>query len=279
MQTTLKVQPDPSHGQDSTCSRIEELERWFSCLSSSTLEELTEREVDVVHIRKHVLSLPYKLKREISHIVSEHATNIRKKLNMDKLFVYLDATIWNFIDYSLLEHIIHLFGSSQLKSEMQSYVTELSTFKRQTTVSQLITHWPGRKEMPPTYCEMTAKIDLNPEECTIEELDALRVDLCEYFLPPLSEFALLHYNFEQGSVLLKWLIALDIVPALIQAICTPKGGAFCKVHNIESLSIREVLIYPIPTNDPAELKINKTIPRKGTYTTRVCLLTQQFQFN
>ena len=83
---------------------MESLERQFCALSASTLKDLTEREVDVKHIRKHIMALPYKLKRDVSHMVGEHAPAIRKKRDMDRLFVFLDATIWNFVDYPLLEH-------------------------------------------------------------------------------------------------------------------------------------------------------------------------------
>ena len=226
------------------CKKITSLEKQFSSIVSSFREELTEKKTDVKEIHGHILSLPYRLKKEVSIIVEDHATDIQERTNLTKLFVYLDRTLWNFIDYSLLEHLVLLFGSSQLKRDMEAYVSELSTFEKQTTISQLIQYWPGRRDTPPTYCQLTVKIDVDPDKCTIESLNSLRKSFCKNFLPPLSEFALLHCKFEQGSVVVTWLLALDLVPALTNAATSAGSTAFFDAHRVKSVNIRDILIYP-----------------------------------
>lgn len=230
-------------------AQINTLENQFCCLSSSFLEELTEKEMNAKDVKKHILSLPYRLKRELFYPISEHTLHITKKSDMSQLFFYLDATIWNFIDYTLLEHLVSIFGSDALQSEMETYVTNLSTFEKQTTVSQLIQCWPGRKEVPPNYSELTAKIDLKPDECTIEQLNSLRTGLRERFLPPLSEYALLHFNLNEGSILVKWLIPNDRVPHFTNAICMPRSAVLLQALKISTLRIQGILVYPISINE------------------------------
>ena len=234
---------------------MESLERQFCALSASTLKDLTEREVDVKHIRKHIMALPYKLKRDVSHMVGEHAPAIRKKLDMDRLFVYLDATIWNFIDYPLLEHIIRQFGSVQLRKEMERYMASLTLFFKETTVSQLIQYWPGRKETPPNYCVVTARINLDPDHCTLEQLDLLRKDLCGQFLPPLSEFALLLSNLSKSSVIVRWLIAIDLVPILMSEIQKAENSSFFMANSIENLWVRDIAVYTNPSLTTSESEV------------------------
>ena len=40
---------------------------------------------------------------------------------------------------------------------------------------------------------------MDPDHCTLEQLDLLRKDLCGQFLPPLSEFALLLSNLSKSN--------------------------------------------------------------------------------
>lgn len=234
----------PAYDDHPVCKNITSLEKQFSSIVSSTRQELTEKKTDAREIHNHILSLPYRLKKEVSYRVEEHAEEIQKRTNLTKLFVYLDRTLWNFMDYSLLEHLILLFGSSQLKRDMEGYVRKISAFEKSTTISQLIKYWPGRRDTPPNYCPLTAKIDVDPDQCTLESLNSLRKDFCKDFLPPLSEFALLHCNFEHGSVVVTWLLALDLVPALTKAVMCEEKAAFFDVHAVKSVHIRDIQVYP-----------------------------------
>ena len=187
--------------------------------------------------------------------IGENAPHIREKTSLDRLFVHLDATVWNFIDYALLEHIIKLYCSHELKEEMQKYATNLLAFKKKTTISELIRFWPGRKEVSPTYCDVVAKIDLDPEKVTLYELDEIRKELSGHFLPPLSEYALIHFKVRSGSIWVRWVIASDLIPVLTNSICKPNVADFFCEHSIQCIHIRGIQVYPIsinrrPSGDP-----------------------------
>ncbi len=110
-------------------------------------------------MRKHVFSLPLHLKKEFGNQICNSDKN---KRCMVKLFFYLDTMLWNFIDYALLEYIIKHHGSPAIQQEMKEYVSELFNFQQKTTIAELIENWPGRYHIPPTHCNVSAKIDLNP---------------------------------------------------------------------------------------------------------------------
>lgn len=203
-------------------------------MESLILEELKDKEVNIEHITKYIISLPFKLKSQ--------------KPDIDCLFKYLNATIWNFIDYTLLECIIHQFGSAQLQREMENYVTDITNFSRQTTVSQFSAYWPGRMDTPTRYSELTARINTDPDVRTIEQLILLKKDLCKQFLPPHSEFAMMFCNCTctSDSIELKWLIAIDLVVTLMTEIYRPVNSSFFAKNFIESLQVRYVVVYPDP---------------------------------
>ena len=223
--------------------RIELLEKHFCSLVSSILEELIEKQVDVKQIKNNIMALPFRLSRDVAYVVGENAPDIRRKVDLDRLFVYLNATIWNFIDFSLLEHIIRQFGSIQLRREMERYVADMALFSKQTTVSQLVKNWPGRKETPPTYCNLTIKIKEDPNKCTLEQLSTLRRELYRQFLPPLSELALLLCSCSSGSVVVKWFLPIKLVPALMVEVRKPEFASFSESNSIESVQIRGVPVY------------------------------------
>ena len=231
--------------------RINSLEIKFSYLSSSFLEELTENEVAAKEVRKHIVSLPLRLKRELFQPISKHASKITKKSDMVDLFFYLDSTIWNFVDYSLLEHLVKIFGSTDIKKEMETYVSDITTFAREITVTQLIQCWPGRTEAPPTtYSELTATVeDVNPDEYTLEQLNSLRKGLSEQFLPPLSDYALLYWSSKRGSVVVTWLIPNEYVPQFTNNVCMYQSAGILNALKITRLRIQGILIYPISVNE------------------------------
>ena len=197
-----------------------------------------------------MVSLPYYLKRHIADLIKTHIREIRESEDIEELHCLLDSQLWNFIDYHLLEYLVNKLGSITLRSEMAEYMTELSNFMRKTTISSLIRFWPGRKESPPKYEKVSAKLDLNPNKCTLEQLNIIRTRLCNYFLPPLSEFAMLFYKVEEGSILVTWLIAKNLIPTLIKRLCSSECYKSFEEYHVVSLCIKEISVYPLSINEP-----------------------------
>ena len=197
-----------------------------------------------------MVSLPYNLKRELADSIKNNLSGIRKTEEVDELHILLDSQLWNFIDYYLLGHIINNLGSSTLRSQLAEYVTELTEFMRRATISNLIQFWPGRKDTPLQYTEVSVTVDLNPNECTLEQLNTMRKTLCECFLPPLSEFAMFYYKFREGSVLVILLLTENLIPTLIKGVCSSECYKFFEEQNIVSLCIKEITVYPLSVTNP-----------------------------
>ncbi len=225
-----------------------------------------EKELDFKLITRHICSLPLCLKREFGKPIERNAQIIINKKCMEELFTYLDMNLWNFIDYTLLEYIIMRYGSPAIQQEMKDYVSELFDFQKKTTIAELIENWPGRKHIPPTYCNASAKIDLNPKECTLYHLNKIRIELAEKFLPTLSDFAMILCNFSRSSIIVGWAIALDLVPALTNKICEPESSSFFETRLIVSFSIRGIQVYPLPRHRSLELEGDKTTISIGIMT-------------
>ena len=236
---------------------IEGLEAKFSEIKSLLKEELTKQKTDPKSIRKFVNSLPFKLRGD----ESSQAQNVGE---LDSLLGYLDSSIMSFMDYKFLEFTVGSFGSSQdLRHLMKRYAREFSNFEKRTTALELTTaNWQARSEIPPSYGELTAKINTEAGDCTLERLNAIGRELCRRFLPPHSEYALLHCKFKHGSVVAEWCIAQELIPVLIEEVGEPKSASFFVENRVESLYVwNDIEVYKAP--DTASLSTSSQAGKSG----------------
>lgn len=190
------------NGVDIT-SQIQEFEERFEKLQFASLTELEQKQLDIKRFRHSLVLLPAKIKKEHALFLKENLPTISKAESIDEIFMQLNL-YWNFIDYSLLEHIVSRFCSEELKKDMAHYVSDLDAFRKSTTISQMIRSWPGRMEPPPHFSRVICKLNCDAAVYTLHELDQLRVRFCHEF--SLSDSIMMLHSFIEGSVVVVWVI-------------------------------------------------------------------------
>jgi hypothetical protein len=213
-------------------TRFMQLNEAFHGLSATLLEGLEGR-VKASEVLRHLPIVPI-----------EKAIEADDEEALNALHMFLNASMWNFLDYHLLEHIIKEFGSESLKLSMQRYVQDLDEFKINTTMRDLMECWPGQVKMPSQYCEVILKIDKDPSFCTVAELSDLRRELCIQFWPRLSEYAqfiLLHRR--QWEDLVMWRFPSELTSELEKALDKPKTHALLRESHVLSLSVQNKYLY------------------------------------
>ena len=159
--------------------RIEKLEERFDDLHQRTLSEVTKSDgVPVVNFFRALTMLPLAFKSQYEceiHSTMEEMlpdeTEGSKSLSSivtPKLFLQF-SPLFVFIDYNLLKHIISKFGSATLKSDMNLYVKDMKVFMSETTVADLIEHWPGHEEpdLSQKYSKLIMKFKDDPQKYTL----------------------------------------------------------------------------------------------------------------
>ena len=194
--------PDSSDDTDVT-SQIQEFEERFERLEFASLTELEEKQVDLKRFRHSLILLPAKIKKEQATFLKENLPTISKAESIDEIFMQLNLH-WNFIDCSLLEHIVNRFCSEEVKKDMIQYISDLEAFRKVTTVNQMIRCWPGRIDPPPHFSKVTCKLNRDAATYTLHELDQLRVRFCHEF--SLSDSIMMLHSFIAGSVVVVWMI-------------------------------------------------------------------------
>ena len=191
--------------------------KWFEgqfySLQESAQAELTRKGVTVQDFRQSLARLSSSIKAEHEKFVKEKYDTFQKAKSIEEIFVHLNFYL-GFIDFSLLEHIIDHFGSSDLKTKMSQYSMDMVQFRKTTTVAEIFPHLSGRPEPPPEYVKLEMEFDYDPHTYTLEDLEQARLKLGREF--SLSKFALFLVKIVSGSVVLVCILPEGMVCADMQ---------------------------------------------------------------
>ena len=152
------------------------------------------------------------------------------------------SPLFVFIDYDLLNYMIMMFGSAELKSEMALYIEEIKIFMRETTVNDLIDHWGGCEVSDLNYAKLKAKFRDDPMTYTLERLNKFRRKFCSQVR--LSEFIFCLISVESTeSFFTTWIIPAAIIPELSETI-KQLNKNFYKEEHIISMFMNQKQLYP-----------------------------------
>lgn len=162
------------HSNDTVATKykVELLESKFADLCNGICEELDAlQEVEVEKLIRSLICLPMKLRSKYKNVILQNLPSVKRGRRFSELLL----PVISFIDYELLEHMIHKFGSQNLNMQMQWYSREIQTFKEQTTVQQLINIWPGSLgEVNSDNLEVIARVKEDPQSWYLTDLEKLR---------------------------------------------------------------------------------------------------------
>ena len=225
-------------------SKINKLDSRFRHLYGRILSKLGSKKVPLRKLVPSLTLLPVKLRQEYAKAISERLQGLHRKEEASDLFYHLNPLV-NFLDYHLIKFIIDQFGSSILRSMMNSYSDDVLVFKKETTVKQLIDHWPGQQEIIPNFSKLRVEINKDPTTYTLDQLDQLRRDLCGEF--KLAEVVLVITGLEvANSCFALWLIHSTFVPHLMESTRKPEFWFYIYLHesSILKVMVDEKQVYP-----------------------------------
>ena len=222
------------------------MEKQFSSLQRRLLSEIkTSSEVSPETLVDSLTLLPISLRAEYQKFVIENLKTLEKAESIREIFHHLNLH-FTFIDYRLLEFLVDEYGSHQLKHDMLEYTMKMAVFMNETTVQQLMDHWPGRREIPPHFEELRAVIDRDPKTYTLRQLDDLRKRVCSE--TRLSETILVLIGVERkNSFSVRWVVPSIFVPWMKLAISSLRS--FYQKEHILSVTVGIQRLYSIAVRD------------------------------
>ena len=222
--------------------KVEYLEQWFKDLQEQTQLELAAKKVSVEAFLLSLPKMPCSIKAEHEQYLEKKYPIFKNADSINDIFFLLSLYI-SFIDYSLLEHIIKHFGSPELNDKMRQYALDMEQFRKKTTVSAIIPHLSGRPEPPPEYIKMKIGLDFDASECTLEELEQIRVKLGREF--SLSKYVFFLHQLNTSSIVVVCLIPTEFAGRLKEHARQTSTETFFKEVKLMDLTVDMECLYSL----------------------------------
>ena len=183
-----------------------------------------------VEFQISVAVLPTSLKYQHSYFLEHRSSEIAKATTVGEIFSILNS-YWNFLNCSLLAHIISKFGDEELKRQLSRYTTALQSFRSKTKITDFVKTCPGNPTIPPEFAALKTKLSPEWKERTLEDVEVYRMSMVH--TSSLASYALYLVEGVPGSIYMLWGISNHAIDFLAAAMNTE----FLQHHCIEEVTI------------------------------------------
>ena len=194
-------------------TKIAQLDKRFHGLNKSTREQLKKHKVPVEDVADALTSLSPDDAEEVhTKFLKSHIKELFSSSDHSELFGHMNFH-WNYFDYHPLDHLVKKFEVDGVKGEMETYKSDLKTFRETTPLALFCkSQTKKRTEKRADFQEVVATFDWSVKEVTLEDVEQFRKEYADHY--NLREFALMLEEVRPGSFVITWLVAENIVPKL-----------------------------------------------------------------
>ena len=219
---------------------VNQLEELFGDIVDQTSEIIIKEDMNVRDFKSRLTNLSVQDKKLHKKFLREIWPKLKDATLDDVLFEL--KMYWDFLNYTLLEHLVKHFGDEALKASMEDYKKRLMEFRCKTRLCDFAKHFKHiQKELERK--ELKIKKDKSWEECTLEDLENWRENITQKLFPDLPSFILELQAIDEGCVSITWGVPAVYATTLIEKMKT-MDVSFCKEHGILSLHVDGVELYP-----------------------------------
>ena len=229
-------QPEQSNteGVKKVQLEIATLVAMYDDLVATTVENFVERQekspLFFRKLRSTVAVLPTSLKYQHMYFLEHNSSQILNATTVEEIFSILNRYC-NFLNCSLLAHIITKFGDEEQKKELSTYTTALQAFRSRTKITDFVKTCPENQKIPPEFVALKTKLSPDWKDRTLEDAEVYRMSMVHS--SSLASYALYLVEGVPGSIYLLWSIpshAIDFLAAVI-------NSQFLQRHCIEEVTI------------------------------------------
>ena len=231
--------------------KIVELKKAFNTLKDSVLNGLKKRRVLVDKVADVLTSLSPDDDKQHRLFLASHTSTLYKAANVSALFGTMNSH-WDYLNPSLLDHLVTEFELEGIKEQMEAYKSELQQF-RMTTQLTLYCRVQKRKRdrISPDFQEAVTEFDW-PENVTLEVVEQFRQEYADHY--NLHECAMMIAQVRPGSFIVTWFIPESVVEKLKGEV--PR--AILKKYSVTKLEIAGTCVYRL--RKPQEVSVTGSIP-------------------
>lgn len=214
------------------------LEGLFSDLVGNTERVIKESKITVIKFRSHFSKLD--VQNKIQH--REFLKLTLPKITDDSTFDDVWDTFcgyFNFLNYSLLEHLIKRLGDTRLVASCHEYKERLRAFRSATLVRDFAVFITELKEQSLSMKRLkkvvVVKLNKPWDSCTLEDLERSKQNMTKKFFIPTYFLSMLKAGV--GSTCVTWAIPDMIAGSILHNFDRVDVINFCKAEGIISMEI------------------------------------------
>ena len=223
---------------DEVKAMIAELEEGFKNLRTTVRECLERQRVLVSRVADALTSLSPDDDERHKIFTESHVTVLYRAANISEQFGTMNSH-WNYLDPSLLEHLVKEFNLEQVKDRMEAYKSALQQFRKKTPLKIFCqTQRRKRKKFDEDFREMVAEFDWPEQEnVTLEDVEQFRQEYTSEY--SLHECAMMIAHIRSGSYIITWFIPESVVEKLKKKIPREILKKYC----VTKLEIAGACVY------------------------------------
>ena len=216
-------------------SEMEKLEAEFEELKDDVFESVKKQPVDTFKVRLTSFSV-----RDKEYFMEFMKEIIHKKRSVTDIWEF-----FNFLNYSILQHVLTKFKNRALQGRMDAYKEKMYTFFRRTRLCDFFQCWPSCTHDPPVkeLRDFVAKSRKDWDTCTLHDLENLKGRLATKLLLP--KFVFLLEKASKGCLEVTFSIPPSLVEQLQTEVKNTPLREFVEME-IESITVDGVVCYEAP---------------------------------
>ena len=235
---------------DEVKKMIEVLYNRFSDLKNFVKESLEKHGVFVKKVVDVLTSLSPDDDEHHKMFLETHVKALVTAADNSELFVTMNFH-WNYLDPSLLDHLVRKLDLNKVKAQMEAYKLDLQKFRTKTPLSMYCqAHKRKRIKLPPDFQEVLAEFSWSEHiHITLEVVEQFRQEYASHY--KLHEFAMMLSEVRPGSFVVTWVIPQSITEKLEQNL--PRE--ILRKYYVTKLMVAETLVYSCPVTEVNFCKI------------------------
>ena len=201
----------PAVSKEEVIAAITILKKKFNALKKEIRECLDNHKIFVQDVADMLTSLSPDDDECHKIFLKEHIKMLNTAVNNSELFMTMNFH-WNYLDPSLLNHLVTELELMEVKPDMTTYQSELEQFRMKTPLNLFRQTQKKKKvKLSSEFKEMVAKFKL-PNEVSLEVLEQFRQEYASHY--KLQEFAMMVADVRSGSFIITWFIPESVAEKL-----------------------------------------------------------------
>ena len=191
---------------------IAELDDGFENLKNAIRECLEKQRVLVSKVADALTSLSPDFDEQHKKLFTEsHITALYRAANISVLFGIMNPH-WNYLNPSLLEHLVKKCHLKVMKQEIEDYKSDLQQFRKKTPLNLFCwTQRRKRRRPQEDFEKMVVEFDW-PANVTLEDVEQFRQEYASEY--SLHECAMMIAQIRSGSYIITWFIPESVIEKL-----------------------------------------------------------------